>query len=66
MSDPLEENDITGVTSTSRHRRVRWRAGMECGDELFEDGVDFDGLTLTIEVGGKEDALAMIEAISKS
>lgn len=65
MSDPLEHADICGVTSTNRFERVRWRAGAECGDELFEDGVEFDGLTLTIEVAGKEDALAMIEAISK-
>lgn len=63
MSDPLESTDIIGVASNSRNRRIRWRAGPECGDELFEDGVEFDGLTLTVEVSGEEDALAMIEAI---
>lgn len=63
MSDPLEHNDILGVASNSRNRRIRWRAGAECGYELFEEGIDFDGLTLTIEVSGQEDALAMIEAI---
>ena len=30
MSDPLEHTDIVGVTSNSRNRRIRWRAGPEC------------------------------------
>lgn len=63
MSDPLEERTISGVIYNSRHQRIRWMAGMECGEGLFEDGIEFDGLTLTIEVSGRDDALAMIRAI---
>jgi len=62
MSDPLGYKDVTGTISTERHRAVRFRAGMECGD-CFEEGVEFDGYTLTIEVSGEADAMAMIEAI---
>lgn len=62
MADDLDDTEMTGVISTSRHGAVRWRAGHECG-ELFEEGQDFDGLTLTIEISGKADALAMLEAI---
>lgn len=66
MSDPLHDKDIAGLTHTARHERVRWRAGQECGEGLFEDGVEFDGLTLTIEISGEADALAMIEAITET
>ncbi|MBO9459011.1 hypothetical protein [Labrenzia sp. R5_0] len=62
MADELEDREMTGVISNSRNRAIRFRAGSECG-ELFEEDVEFDGLTLTVEVSGKEDALAMIEAI---
>lgn len=62
MADPLDDTEITGTISTSRHAVVRYRAGHECGD-LFTEGDDFDGYTLTIEVSGAADALAMLEAI---
>tara|TARA_R110002051_G_C8754381_1_gene500681 strand:+ start:2995 stop:3210 length:216 start_codon:yes stop_codon:yes gene_type:complete len=62
--DALEHKDVTGTISTDRHRTVRFRAGSEYGD-LFEENVEFDGYTLTIEVSGEADALAMIEAIRK-
>jgi hypothetical protein len=62
MADYLDDHEITGTISTSRHREVRYRAGHECGD-LFEEGDEFDGFTLTIEVSGRDDALAMLEAI---
>ena len=65
MSDPLEHRDIAGVIQTSRHERVRYRAGSESG-EVFVQGEDFDGLTLTIEVAGRDDALAMIRAIENT
>jgi len=65
MSDPLMERDETGTISTSRHREVRYRASWRFGDILGADQ-DFDGLTLTIEVSGHEDAMAMIEAIRAS
>ena len=63
MSDPLHERTISGAIYNSRNERIRWTAGMECGEGLFEDGVEFDGLTLTIEISGRDDALAMIQAI---
>lgn len=63
MSDPLEERTIRGAIYNSRNRRIRWAAGQHCGDGLFEDGVEFDGITLTVEVSGRDDALAMIRAI---
>lgn len=62
MADPLDQTEITGTISTPRHAVVRYRAGHESG-ELFAEGVDYDGFTLTIEVSGKADALAMLEAI---
>lgn len=61
--DALETKDVTGAISTPRHSRVRFRAGSECGEGLFEDGIEFDGYTLTIEVSVETDALAMIDAI---
>lgn len=64
MADPLDEDEITGVIRTARHAHVRYRAGHECG-EIFEEGVDFDGFTLTIEVSGAEDALKMIEELRR-
>lgn len=63
MSDPLHERTISGAIYNSRHERIRWTAGQECGEDLFEDGVEFDGLTLTIEVSGRDDALEMLKAI---
>jgi len=62
MADPLDEDEITGTLSTSRHPVVRYRAGFESG-ELFAEGDDYEGFTLTIEVSGAADALAMLEAI---
>lgn len=62
MADHLDDAEITGTISTPRHAAVRYRVGQECG-EIFEEGVDFDGFTLTIEVSGRDDALAMLEAI---
>jgi len=62
MADALDHIEITGTISTSRHRAVRFRAGQESG-EIFGEGVEYDGFTLTIEVDGKDDALAMLEAI---
>jgi hypothetical protein len=62
MADHLDHEEMTGTISTSRHRAVRWRAGRESGD-LFEEGDEFDGFTLTIEISGRDDALAMLEAI---
>ena len=63
MSDPLYNTEISGTISTGRHRVVRYRAGHECG-ELFEEGQEFDGFTLTIEVSGHDDAMAMLRTIS--
>jgi hypothetical protein len=66
MTDPLDHTEVTGEISTPRHAAVRFRAGHECGD-LFAEGDEFDGFTLTIEVSGLDDAMAMVEAIrSKS
>ena len=62
MADNLDDTEITGTISTSRHRDVRYRIGRESGD-LFEEDQDFDGITLTIEVSGRDDALAMLKAI---
>lgn len=63
MSDPLHQRTISGAFYNSRNDRIRWTAGQECGEDLFEEGVEFDGLTLTVEVSGRDDALAMIKAI---
>jgi hypothetical protein len=66
MADPLDQTEVTGKISTPRHAAVRYRAGHECGD-LFAEGDEYDGFTLTIEVSGLDDAMAMVEAIrSKS
>ena len=65
MSDYLDDHEITGTISTARHAVVRYRAGHESGD-IFEADVDYDGFTLTIEVSGRDDALAMLEAISSA
>ena len=65
MSDYLDDHEITGTISTARHAVVRYRACHESGD-IFEEGDDYDGLTLTIEVSGRDDALAMLEAIRKA
>ena len=65
MADPLFDSELTGTIRTTRHAQVRYRAGHESGD-LFEEGDEFDGLTLTIEISGIEDARAMIEAIEAS
>jgi hypothetical protein len=62
MADPLDHTEVTGTISTPRHAAVRFRAGHECGD-LFTEGDEFDGFTLTIEVSGFADAMAMVEAI---
>ena len=62
MTD-LHDTEMTGTISTARHQVVRYRAGHESGD-LFEEGQDFDGLTLTIEVADAADAQAMLDAIS--
>jgi hypothetical protein len=62
MADRLYDTELTGTISTPRHGTVRYRAGFESGD-LFEEGDNFEGLTLTIEVSGQDDALAMIKAI---
>jgi hypothetical protein len=62
MADPLDHSEVTGTISTPRHAGVRYRAGHECGD-LFTEGDEFDGFTLTIEVSGLDDAMAMVEAI---
>ncbi|AKG94540.1 hypothetical protein Shpa_29 [Paracoccus phage Shpa] len=62
MTDP-RDTEMTGTISTARHQVVRYRAGHESGD-LFEEGQDFDGLTLTIEVADAADARAMLNAIS--
>jgi hypothetical protein len=62
MTDPLDNDEITGTLSTSRHAVVRYRAGHESG-ELFAEGDEYDGLTLTIEISGAADAMAMLEAI---
>lgn len=61
--DPLFDDEMTGTIRTARHPVVRYRAGHESGD-LFEEGQDYDGLTLTIEVSGKADVQAMLDAIS--
>jgi hypothetical protein len=65
MSDYLDDHEITGTISTERHAVVRYRAGHQSG-EMFEEGDDFDGFTLTIEVSGRDDALAMLDAIRKA
>lgn len=65
MIDPLDDAEIPeiiGIFGTRRHAAVRFRVGAECGD-LFEEGDDFDGLTLTIEVRDYADAAAMLAAI---
>jgi hypothetical protein len=62
MTDPLDHTEVTGTISTPRHAAVRFRAGHECGD-LFAEGDEYDGFTLTIEVSGLDDARAMVEAI---
>lgn len=62
MADYLDGHEITGTISTERHEVVRYRAGHESGD-IFEEDVDYDGFTLTIEVSGHDDALAMLDAI---
>lgn len=62
MTD-LHDEEMTGTISTARHQVVRYRAWHESGD-LFEEGQDFDGLTLTIEVADAADAQAMLDAIS--
>ena len=63
MTD-LHDTEMTGTISTARHQVVRYRAGHESGD-LFEEGQEFDGLTLTIEVADVADARAMLDAISR-
>ena len=60
--DRLEDTEIRGTISNGRNRSIRFRAGHESGD-IFEQDVDFDGYTLTVEVSGEDDALTMIEAI---
>lgn len=55
----------TGTISTARHAVVRYRIGHDSGD-TFGAGSDYDGFTLTIEVSGRDDALAMLEAIKKA
>jgi hypothetical protein len=62
MADPLDHTEVTGTIRTPRHAKVRFRAGHECGD-LFTEGDEYDGFTLTIEVSGLADAMAMVEAI---
>lgn len=65
MGDYLDNAEITGTISTTRHAMVRYRIGSDCGDTFGADS-DYDGLTLTIEVSGRDDALAMLEAIRKA
>ena len=48
--------------SNSRHEVIRFRAGMECG-ELFEKGVEYDGLTLTIGIASIDEAKHFLQAI---
>lgn len=62
MTDRLENGEMTGVISNGRHDAIRWRAGRESGD-MFEEGVDYDGFTLTVEISGADDARAMLRAI---
>lgn len=41
---------------------LRFRLGDECGD-VFEEGDDFDGLTLTVEVRDEAEGRRLIEAL---
>lgn len=41
---------------------LRYRLGLECGD-LFEEGDEFDGLTLTVECRDDADGQRMIAAL---
>lgn len=65
MLHDLQQHEMAGTTRTPRHAAVRFRAGPQCG-ELFAEGVEFDGLTLTIEISGYADAEAMLQAIRLS
>jgi len=62
MTNDLEQRPLAGKVSTPRHSAVLWRAGSDWG-ELFEDGVEYTGLTLTIEIRSYADAMAMLAAI---
>lgn len=41
---------------------LRYRLGNECGD-VFAEGDDFDGLTLTVEVRDEAEGRRLIEAL---
>jgi hypothetical protein len=62
MTDEPDDDEITGTITTPRHEAVRYRIGQESGNVFTEDE-EFDGLTLTIEVSGRRDAMAMLRAI---
>ena len=57
-------DDISGAIRTNRHARVRYRFGQECG-EVFAEGEDYDGPTLTIECADWNEAKDMLAAIRR-
>jgi hypothetical protein len=60
--DLTDDDEITGTILApdghERHFRVGWEHG-----ELFAEGVDVDGLTLTIEVASLEEGADIVELI---
>lgn len=56
------EANARNAETTGTIGPLRYRLGAECGD-LFEEGDDFDGLTLTVEVRSMEEGRRMIEAL---
>jgi hypothetical protein len=63
MTHDLEQNPLAGTIATRRYPAVRWRAGSDWG-EIFEAGVDYTGLTLTIEIADHADAMALLAALA--
>lgn len=58
----MRKHEVMNWISNSRHEVIRFRAGMECG-ELFEKGVEYDGLTLTIGIASIDEAKHFLQAI---
>lgn len=60
MSDWPHERSGTLICPDGNERH--WRVGNACG-EVFAEDVDFDGLTLTIEVASEKDGIALVRLI---
>lgn len=58
----MAEQEITGLVAPLPDTLCRYRIGREIG-EIFDEGDEYDGLTLTIEIDTVDQGLAFVAAL---